>query len=100
MKKFSLTEFTLSFLTPHPARDWLIALSLSIAVFLACASYAGYLFWGIRAGTIVGSAPTDRPVLPKVSRADLANTLEAYRVRKANYDARNFPRPVLTNPAK
>ncbi len=99
-KNFSLKEFALSFVTPLPSRDWFVILSLSILLCIGCVSYAGYLFFGIRTGTIVGAAQSDRPVLPKVSRADLTKTLEAYRVRKANYEARNFPRPALTNPSK
>ena len=100
MKKFSLKEFLLSFITPLPARDWFVLLCLTGILFLVFVSYAGYLFLGIRAGTIVGSADTERPALPTVSRGDLTKTLETYRTRKANYDARNFPRPTLVNPSK
>ncbi len=100
MKNFSLKNFALSFVTPLPARDWFVALCLFILLFVACVVYAGYLFLGIRAGTIVGSVETSHPVLPAVSRDDLSKTLDGFRTRKANFDARNFPRPVLSNPAK
>jgi|CXWL01.1.fsa_nt_gi hypothetical protein len=99
-KSFSLKEFALAFVTPLPARDWFVILCLTLLLFIGCVSYAGYLFIGIRGGTIIGSAQSDRPVLPKVSRADLTKILDTYRVRKANYEARNFPRPTLTNPSK
>lgn len=100
MNKFSLKDFALSFVTPLPARDWFLVLGIFIMTFIAGVSYAGYLFLGIRAGTIVGSVEADHPVLPVVSKSDLAKTLDAFRVRKANFDARNFPRPALSNPSK
>lgn len=99
-KKFSLTEFAASLLTPHPVRDWLLILSLAAVLFFSCAAYAGYLFLGIQGGTIIGSIEAEQPVLPKVSRGDLTKTLEMYHTRKANYEAQNFPRPSLVNPSK
>ncbi len=100
MKQISLKDVALAFITPLPARDWFVILCLTILLFVACVSYAGYLFLGIQGGTIVGTVSTERPPLPSVSRADLTKTLETYRIRKANYDARNFPRPALVNPSK
>ena len=100
MKNFSLKDFLVSLVTQLPARDWFVTLSLFIVLFAACIAYAVYLFLGIRAGTIVGSVEADHPALPAVSRVDLSKTLDAFRTRKANYDARNFPRPALFNPAK
>ncbi|MBY0539610.1 hypothetical protein K2P56_04245 [Patescibacteria group bacterium] len=79
-----------SFITPFPARDWAIALILLIALFVGLVSYAAYLFMGIRAGTIVGEAPTISGVLPNVSRADLMNTLEVYRIKRTKFESGEF----------
>ena len=83
-------QFFSSLITPLPARDWAIALTLLIALFVGLVGYAAYLFTGIRAGTIVGEAPAVSGVLPNVSRADLMNTLEIYRIKRTNFDLGEF----------
>jgi hypothetical protein len=85
-----IVKFFVSLVTPSPARDWTISLVLLIAFFLSLVAYAAYLFIGIRQGTIVGNAPEIVQVLPNVSRADLMNTLEVYRVRRANFESGDF----------
>lgn len=85
-----LQHFFSSLITPFPARDWAIALGLLIALFVGLVSYAAYLFMGIRAGTIVGEAPAVSGGLPNVSRADLMNTLEIYRIKRTNFDSGEF----------
>jgi hypothetical protein len=85
-----IQKFFVSLITPSPARDWAIALVLLLLFFFGLVGYAGYLFVGIRAGTIVGEAEPVSAVLPNVSRADLMNTLEEYRVRRANFESGQF----------
>ncbi|MBX9765326.1 hypothetical protein K2X83_01660 [Patescibacteria group bacterium] len=85
-----IQKFFVSLITPNPARDWAIALVLLLLFFFGLVGYAGYLFVGIRAGTIVGKAEAVSAVLPNVSRADLMNTLEVYRVRRANFESGQF----------
>lgn len=86
----SLQQFFSSLVTPFPARDWMIALVLLIIFFIGLVSYAAYLFVGIRAGTIVGEAPAVSGVLPNVSRADLMNTLEIYRIKRTKFESGEF----------
>ena len=85
-----IQKFFVSLITPSPARDWAIALVLLLIVFFGLVGYAGYLFIGIRAGTIVGEAEAVSGLLPSVSRDDLMNTLEAYRIRRANFESGQF----------
>ena len=85
-----IQKFFVSLVTPSPARDWTIALVLLLLSFFALLGYAGYLFVGIRAGTIVGEAEPVSAVLPNVSRADLMNTLVEYRVRRATFESGSF----------
>lgn len=85
-----IQKFFVSLITPSPARDWSIALALLLLLFAGLVGYAGYLFVGIRAGTIVGEAPAVSGVLPNVSRADLMNTLEIYRIKRTKFESGEF----------
>lgn len=85
-----LQHFFSSLITPFPARDWAISLVILIMLFVGLVAYAAYLFTGIRAGTIVGEAPAVSGALPNVSRADLMNTLEIYRLKRAKFDSGEF----------
>ncbi len=91
----STLAFFRSFTRPYPDRDWTLVLSVALLGFLAATIFATYLFWGIRSGTIIGNAAGTPIVSQNVSRADMQSVIDAYRIRKANYEARNFSVPVL-----
>lgn len=93
-------SFVMSLSRPHPARDWALIVVLGLIGFVVCVGFAVYLFLGIRSGVIVGNAEGAAPITPAVTKGEISSTLEAYTQRSANFDAQNYPRPPLTDPAR
>ncbi|HEY4473791.1 MAG TPA: hypothetical protein VI957_01345 [Candidatus Paceibacterota bacterium] len=93
-------KFFVSLLSAHPARDWLLILFFAAFLLVFELAYAGYLFYGIQSGGIVGTADTAVEVAPSVTAKDLEKVLEVYRVRKTDFETRNFKLPPLSDPAR
>lgn len=98
MSKFSFEEVMRSIATPHPARDWSIALVIIVMTFVGFVAYAGYLFVGIRWGGLTGESSIQSVSPPTITRGELDSALETYRVRRANFESRNFGIPGVTDP--
>lgn len=86
-------------MTPWPARDWLIALVVLIALAIFLLGYSGYTFWSVQTGGFVEPKITLTPT-PKVTRAELTSLLERYRERRENFQTQNFDVAGLTDPAR
>jgi len=94
------TSFLISFTKPHPSRDWLLLLAVFSAGFVFCIGIAGFLFLGIRSGTIVGRAEGNTPSAPSVTRGELKEVLGTYQKKETNFNARNYPTPALSDPSR
>lgn len=97
--KLSLDDTLKSLSTPHPARDWLIALGILSLLFIGLATYAAYLFSDIRwgNGTDSGAAVAPRQV---VTKAQLDAEIQKYQARQDAFEARDFGLPKLYDPAQ
>lgn len=84
---------------PAPLRDWLYVLILLGVALLSFTLYASYIFFGIESGSIINPTSSVPPSAKALTRGEVQNVLEAYRVRKLNYDANNFSTPPLSDPA-
>ncbi len=85
---------------PNPARDWYAVLLIAIALLIVEIAVGVFFFVGIRSGQIVGSAEGAGESMSTVTRGEVSATLDLYRVRQTNYEARNFPRPALKDPSR
>ncbi|OGG44347.1 hypothetical protein A2841_01000 [Candidatus Kaiserbacteria bacterium RIFCSPHIGHO2_01_FULL_48_10] len=95
-----IKTFFTSLLLARPARDWLLVLMVGTALLLCEIAYAGYLFYGIQSGGIVGAPDAAIEVTPTVTAADMEKVLVEYRDRKTDFDTRNFNLPPLSDPAR
>lgn len=86
----NIKELLMSLGRPFPARDWTIAMSVVVLVFLILVAYASYLFIGLRWGNLTGVANSTPEKEEVVTRGELTSVLEIYRVRKANFESGNF----------
>ena len=96
----NITLFMASLLKPHPGRDWMIIFILTLMIGIACMVIAGYLFIGIRSGTIVGESYADDLKPPQITRGEIEKVLETSKARALNFNERNFPLPTLFDPSK
>lgn len=89
-----------SLLTPYPARDWAIVVSIAGIVLVLGFGLAAYTFWGIQTGSLI-EAVGDTPVQPvPVSHEVLDKVINAYSDRITNYQAKNFPAYIVNDPHK
>ena len=93
-------EFLRSFMRPHPQRDWVIISVVLAIIFIYMLVSAGYLFWGIRSGRIVGVGHPETPSQPKVTRGEMREVLDVFEARRTNFDAGNFPERTIVDPAR
>lgn len=91
-----LGEFT----APHPVRDWLLILFITLAASLVLIGISLYFYIGIRSGSIVGAPNTEASRTPGISRAALDSTVSKYETRRVNYDAGNFAIPSIADPSR
>ncbi len=95
-----LFAFFISLRATHPARHWLLVLLFAGFLLLCEFAYAGYLFYGIRSGSIVGTADMSAISTTTVTGADIEKVLVLYRARKNDLDTKNFNLPPLSDPAR
>lgn len=95
----NILNFFTSFKEPRPPRDWIVILCLIFAVLIALVGWAIFLFLGIRSGAIIGSAEGQEVATPTVTRGELQEALDHYQKKEANFDARNYPTPSLSDPS-
>jgi hypothetical protein len=94
-----IRRFLVSLGRPYPSRDWFFALVIAAFALSSFTLFASYLFFGIESGSIITSPNAVPPVVKTLTRGDIQKTLDAYRIRKLNYDANNFPATPLSDPA-
>lgn len=87
-------------ITPHPVRDWLFILFITLAASLVLMGISLYFYIGIRSGNIVGAPNTEAGRVPGISRAALDDTVSKYETRRVNYDAGNFAIPSIADPSR
>lgn len=75
---------------PAPGRDWVLALSFALLVFVGTLGVAGYLFFGVKTGSLIEAAGTTTTQPNPVSREKMQKVLERYGERLANFDSGNF----------
>ncbi len=101
MKSINDTLETIrAFMRPHPQRDWVLISVVLCVIFVYMLVSAGYLFWGIRSGRIVGVGNPETPAQPKVTRGEIREVLDIFEARRTNFDAGNFPERTLVDLAR
>ena len=100
MNLSDIKKTSFSLLRPHPARDWAIVFFIALILFAVNAIYAGYLFFGMRSGAIVGTAEITVEAPPSVTREKIESVLGIYRVRKTEYENNARELPPLPDPAR
>ncbi len=89
-----------SIMTPHPGRDWFVALLIVVLIGLGLAGVALYYFIGLESGAIASEGVGATTPTPSVSRADLEKVLTLYKTRALNYQSGNIRTPNVSDPAK
>lgn len=94
----TLNSFLRSLGTPYPLRDWFVIVVCASMCGIASVAIAGYLFFGIQTGSLVGAETVAKELPSPVSRAEMKKSVEIYTERAVNYEAKNFPFEQLSDP--
>lgn len=93
-----LNAFIRSLGTPYPLRDWFTIVLSALFLGVLAIAVAGYLFFGIQTGSLVGAETVAREMPSPVSRAEMKKSIDTYTERAVNYEAKNFPFEPLSDP--
>jgi hypothetical protein len=85
--------------TPNPARQWLLILGLSAALFAGLFIWAGSVFYSIKSGSayLVAAPPIGKTI--RITHAEVQNVFDTYQTRSLNYAAGNISVPKVYDPA-
>ncbi len=99
MNRFQkISDFLVSFARPNPSRDWFLTLMFLFIPLIIFICYAAYLFFGIQSGFIVHTETVSFPA-QTITEGEIQSVLNAYRARKANYEADREPLLPIVDPA-
>lgn len=95
-----LIAFGKSLGSPHPARDWMLALSLAVLVGFGVIGYAGYFYFGITTGNLIGAGSEVRPQPVSLTKGKLDQLIETYQTRLVDFEAGALPTFKVADPHK